>query len=252
MDMFLYLDKDTFLHRLDPRTKLLIMFGSFTVALMFYSLPILIGLSLVVLLYGYSGKVLSNLKRIRVILFMIALVSIILWSLTKGGDTRLLGPITKEGIIYGITIGLKFDIMIIAGMIFLSATKIEEIAIGLVKLKVPYRGAFAFSTAIRLVPMIVGTSYTITQAQKSRGLDLDSGSFIQKAKKYVPLLIPTLISVIRGTNVFAMALESKGFGYDDERTNYLEINFNSRDYVLMILTVVVIAVSIYAKVIFNL
>ncbi|MGF7058117.1 energy-coupling factor transporter transmembrane component T family protein [Brassicibacter mesophilus] len=252
MDMFLYLDKDTFLHRLDPRTKLLIMFGSFTVALMFYSLPILIGLSLVILLYGYSGKVLSNLKRIRVILFMIALVSIILWSLTKGGDTKLLGPITKEGIIYGITIGLKFDIMIIAGMIFLSATKIEEIAIGLVKLKVPYRGAFAFSTAIRLVPMIVGTSYTITQAQKSRGLDLDSGSFIQKAKKYVPLLIPTLISVIRGTNVFAMALESKGFGYDDERTNYLEINFNSRDHALMILTVVIIAVSIYAKVKFNL
>lgn len=252
MDMFLYLDKDTFLHRLDPRTKLLIMFGSFTVALMFYSLPILIGLSVAILLYGYSGKVLSNLKRIRVILFMIALVSIILWSLTKGGDTRLLGPITKEGIIYGITIGLKFDIMIIAGMIFLSATKIEEIAIGLVKLKVPYRGAFAFSTAIRLVPMIVGTSYTITQAQKSRGLDLDSGSFIQKAKKYVPLLIPTLISVIRGTNVFAMALESKGFGYDDERTNYLEINFSSRDYMLMILIVVIIAVSIYAKVKFNL
>lgn len=252
MDMFLYLDKDTFLHRLDPRTKLLIMFGSFTVALMFYSLPILIGLSVVILLYGYSGKVLSNLKRIRVILFMIALVSIILWSFTAGGDTKLLGPITKEGIIYGITIGLKFDIMIVAGMIFLSSTKIEEIAIGLVKLKVPYRGAFAFSTAIRLVPMIVGTSYTITQAQKSRGLDLDSGSFIQKAKKYVPLLIPTLISVIRGTNVFAMALESKGFGYDDERTNYLEINFTSKDYMLMILVLAIIGVSIYAKIIFNL
>ena len=248
MDMFLYLDKDTFLHRLDPRTKLFIMFGSFVVALMFNSLPILLGLTVVILLYGYSGRVLSNLKRIRVILFMIALVSIIIWSLTKGGETKILGPITKEGLFYGIMIGIKFDAMIISGMIFLSSTKIEEISLGLVKLGLPYRGAFAFSTAIRLVPMIVATSYTITQAQKSRGLDLDSGTFFQKAKKYVPLLIPTLVSVIRGTNVFAMALESKGFGYSDDRTNYLEIKCETSDYIMMLITLIIMAVSIFCKV----
>lgn len=252
MDMFLYIDKDTFLHRLDPRTKLLIMFGSFTIALLFNSLPILIGLGIVIVLYGQSGRVLSNLKRIRVILFMIALMSIVIWSLTFGGETKLLGPTTLEGILHGIMIGLKFDIMITAGMIFLSSTKIEEISLGLVKLKVPYRGAFAFSTAIRLVPMIVSTSYTITQAQKSRGLDLDSGTLFQKAKKYVPLLIPTLISVIRGTNVFSMALESKGFGYDNERTNYMEISFDGKDYALMIITVLAVIFSIYAKIAFKL
>ncbi|KUO77288.1 MAG: cobalt ABC transporter permease [Clostridia bacterium BRH_c25] len=247
MDMFLYLDKDTFLHRLDPRTKLLVVLGTFTVALMFDSLPVLLALAAVILIYGYSGRVLSNLKRIKAILVMIGFFSIVLWSFTKGGDTKLLGPVTMEGIIHGVIIGIKFDVMIISGMVFLSSTKIEEISLGLVKLRVPYRGAFAFSTAIRLVPMIVGTSYTITQAQKSRGLDLDSGTFIQKFKKYVPLLIPTLISIIRGTNVFAMALESKGFGYDDDRTNYLEIGFGSTDYVIMVLTAAILAFSTYAK-----
>jgi len=248
MDMFLYLDKDTFLHRLDPRTKLLVVLATFTIALMFDSLQVLLALAAIILLYGFMGKVLSNLKRIRAILLMIAFFSIVLWSLTKGGATRLLGPITLEGIIYGFIIGIKFDVMIISGMIFLSSTKIEEISLGLVKLKVPYRGAFAFSTAIRLVPMIVGTSYTITQAQKSRGLDLDSGTFIQKFRKYVPLLIPTLISIIRGTNVFAMALESKGFGYDESRTNYLEIGFDGADYTIIALTVAITAFFIFAKV----
>lgn len=252
MDMFLYIDKDTFLHRLDPRTKLLIMFGTFIIALLFNSLPILAALGVVVVLYGQSGKVLSNLKRIRVILFMIALMSIVIWSFTKGGETKLLGPITLEGLLYGITVGIKFIVMIIAGMIFLSSTKIEEIALGLVKLKVPYRGAFAFSTAIRLVPMIVGTSYTITQAQKSRGLDLDSGSIFQKVKKYVPLIIPTFISVIRGTNVFSMALESKGFGYDKDRTNYMEISFDGKDYTLMVITLLAVIFSIYVKIAFKL
>jgi energy-coupling factor transport system permease protein len=248
MDMFLYIGKDTFLHQLDPRTKLFVLLGSFTVALIFDSLPVLLGLTLVILIYGYFGRVLSNLKRIKAVLMMIALFSLLLWTFTKGGVHSIIGPVTLEGIIYGVIIGIKFDIMIISGMIFLSSTKIEEIALGLVKLKLPYRGAFAFSTAIRLVPMIVGTSYTIIQAQKSRGLDLDSGSFLQRIKKYVPLLIPTLISIIRSTNVFAMALESKGFGYDDIRTNYLEINFSIQDYCILILTLLIILVSIYAQI----
>ncbi|MCD5413700.1 MAG: energy-coupling factor transporter transmembrane protein EcfT [Clostridiales bacterium] len=248
MDMFLYLDKDTLLHRLDPRTKLLIMLGSFIVTLIFRYIPMLLGLFIAIILYGYLGKVLSNLKRIRVILIMIALVSVVLWAFAGGGDTQILGPITKEGIVYGVAVAIQFNIMIISGMIFLSSTKIEEISLGLVKLKLPYRGAFAFSTAIRLVPTIVGTAYTIKQAQKSRGLDLDSGSFMHRAKKYIPLLIPTIISVIRGTNVFAMALESKGFGYDRIRTNYLELRFRAIDYILMLLMLVAIAFSIYAKI----
>jgi energy-coupling factor transport system permease protein len=250
MDMFLYLDKDTFLHRLDPRTKMLVMLASFVVALMFYSLPILLGLGLAIVLYGYSGRILSNLKRIKFILIMIGLFSVVLWSFSKGGETVLFGPFTLEGIIYGLIIGLKFIIMIISGMVFLSSTKIEEISLGLVKIKVPYRGAFAFATAIRMVPMIVATSYTISQAQKSRGLDLDSGNLIQRAKKYVPLLIPTIISVIRGTNVFAMALESKGFGYSEARTNYLHIYMKRNDYIVMVLSLVIIGVSTYAKVMY--
>ncbi len=132
-------------------------------------------------------------------------------------------------------------------MVFLSTTKIEEIAEGLVKLKVPYRGAFAFATAIRLVPMIVATSYTIIQAQKSRGLDLDTGNILQKARKYLPLMIPTFISVIRSTNIFSMALESKGFGYSKKRTNYLNHTMGGKDYIMLFLGVLILALAIYIK-----
>ncbi|MDC7233713.1 MAG: energy-coupling factor transporter transmembrane component T, partial [Spirochaetales bacterium] len=236
MDMFLYLDKNTFLHRLDPRTKMFVMLCSFIIALSFTSLYVLGFLSVLIIAYGMAGRVLSNLKRIRVILIMIFLMSVVLWSLTFGGETRLWGPFTLEGIQFGIMTGIRFDIMIVSGMIFLSSSKIEEISLGLVKMKLPYRGAFAFSTAIRLVPMIVATSYTIAEAQKSRGLDLESGNFFQRSKKFVPLLVPTLISVIRGTNVFAMALESKGFGYSEDRTNYMDIHFRKSDTIVFILS----------------
>lgn len=247
MEMFLYLDKDTYMHRLDPRTKIFIMIASFVIALMFFTIPPLVLVGGLIVIYGASGKTLSNLNRIKFVLIMIGLFSVLIWSLTGQGETRILGPITLEGFIYGIAMGIKLDVMIIAGMIFLSSTKMEEISAGLVKLKIPYRAAFAFSTALRLVPMIVATSSIIIQAQKSRGLDLDSGSFITRAKKYIPLLIPVFISVIRGTNVFAMALESKGFGYSDERSSYLEIGFQRNDYILLTVILILLVLSIILK-----
>jgi energy-coupling factor transport system permease protein len=95
--------------------------------------------------------------------------------------------------------------------------------------------------------MIVATSYTIIQAQKSRGLDLDSGNLLQKIKKYLPLMIPTIISVIRSTNIFSMALESKGFGYSSKRTNYLLLTMKGRDYFMLFLGILLLTAAILLK-----
>jgi energy-coupling factor transport system permease protein len=246
MDMFLYVDIDSKLHRLDSRTKLALMFLSFTIAVMFMNIIILGSLLILVIAYGSSGRILSNLKRIRFVLVMITLFSLVIWTIARPSEDKIL-IFSLEGLFYGIMIALKTNVMVISGMIFLSTTKIEEIAEGLVKLKVPYRGAFAFATAIRLVPMIVATSYTIIQAQKSRGLDLDSGNVLQKTKKYLPLMIPTFISVIRSTNIFSMALESKGFGYSRNRTNYLNHVLCSRDYFMLFTGLCILAVAVFIK-----
>ncbi|MBP2628800.1 MAG: cobalt transport protein [Firmicutes bacterium] len=249
MDMFLYLDKNTYMHRLDPRTKMFVMLATFTAALIVNTIPQLIMVALLVIAYGLSGKVLSNLKRIKIILIMIGLFSVFIWSFIGQGTTKLIGPLTQEGLLRGVVTGIKLDVMIIAGMIFLSSTKIEEISLGLQKLKIPYRVAFAFSTAIRLVPMIIGTTYIISQAQQSRGLDLDSGNLVTRLKKYLPLLIPVFISIIRGTNVFAMALESKGFGYSSQRSNYLEITFKPIDFIIVIVIILLILSTLYLRIV---
>jgi energy-coupling factor transport system permease protein len=247
MEMFLYLDKNTYMHRLDPRTKMIVMLATFAVALMFNSIPVLVIVALVVMAYGLSGKILANLRRIKIVLIMISLFSVVIWSFLGQGVTKIIGPLTREGLLYGVATGIKLDVMIISGMIFLSSTKIEEISLGLQKLKIPYRVAFAFSTAIRLVPMIVGTTYIISQAQRSRGLDLDSGHALTRIRKYIPLLIPVFISVIRGTNVFAMALESKGFGYSSRRSSYLQIAFKPVDFFLSATIIFLLLGGIYFK-----
>jgi energy-coupling factor transport system permease protein len=244
MDPFLYLDRDTWVHRLDPRTKMILLIGVFVLAFLFvnplYGLVVLA----IVLAFGYAAKSLINLRRIRFILFMIGLMTIILWSIFSSGETPLFWFVEREAFFYGIGVALRIDITIIAGMIFLSTTRNEEIATGLVKLGIPYRFAFAVSTALRLVPTIAATGSTIGQAQRSRGLDLESGNIIQRVRKNTPLLIPVFVSTIRSTNVFSMALESKGFGASPDRTYFLRLAMSRRDALVLVVFALLLAAAV--------
>jgi energy-coupling factor transport system permease protein len=248
LDPYLYLERDSVVHRLDPRTKILLMAGSFVLAILFMH-PLWVGAALlIVILYGAISRSLSNLRRIWFILLMLASMGTVLWALFSGGPTPFLGPIKWEAFLFGLGSALRINAMIIAGMIFLSTTKNEEIVLGMVMLGVPYRFGFAFSTALRLVPTIAGTVATISQAQRSRGLDLDSGNAIQRLRKNIPLVVPAFLSTIRSTNVFGMALDSKGFGARPKRTNYLRVGFGRADwgFIAALLVLLVVGVALWA------
>ncbi len=107
---------------------------------------------------------------------------------------------------------------------------------------------FAISTALRMVPTIFSSVTIIGQAQRSRGLDLDSGNLIERMRKYLPLLVPVFVSTIRGTNVFGMALESKGFGARPKRTFFLNPRFGTADYLVIAFLIILFGVTTYFKV----
>src|ERR687893_1634720 len=145
-----------------------LLVGTFVLAFLFvnplYGLVVLA----VVLLFGYLAKSLINLKRIWFILLMIAVMSVIMWTIFASGETPLFWFVEREALLYGMGVALRIDITVIAGMIFLSTTRNEEIANGLVKLGIPYRFAFAISTALRLVPAIAAPGAALNQGPRSR------------------------------------------------------------------------------------
>jgi energy-coupling factor transport system permease protein len=247
VDPFLYLDRNTWVHRLDPRTKMFLLAGAFVLAFLF--LNPLYGLAVLALVvaFGALARSLVNLKRIRFILVMIGLVTVVVWSVFSQGETPLFLFVEWEALLYGIGVALKIVATVIAGMIFLSTTRNEEIATGLVKLGIPYRFAFAVSTALRLVPTIAATGSTISQAQRSRGLDLESGNLIQRVRKNTPLLIPVFVSTIRSTNVFSMALESKGFGASPKRTYFMHLAMGRRDVLVLAMFALLLIAAFFLR-----
>lgn len=245
MESELYLDLDTLIHRFDPRTKIFVMLTMFVVIL-YYEKPLWVfSVSILILVYGIVSRSLVNLKRLRHVLIVLGTSSLIMWAFFSSGDTKLFWFIEVEALQYSISRTLVMLSMVTAGIIFISTTRNEEFIIGMIKLGLPYRVGFAISTALRLVPTIVGNVFTIAQAQRSRGLDLDSGNLIERVRKYIPLLIPVFISTIRNTNIFGMALEAKGFGAREDRTYYLETNYKINDRIMFAILIVVFAVATY-------
>ncbi len=233
MDSEIYLDRDTFIHRLDPRTKLFMMLTAFVVLLYFQDPLWVLPLSALIVVWGYLARSLVNLKRIRYILIVLTVSSLVMWTLFSGGETPWFWIFEVEAVKYSIARTLVMVSLITTGMILLSTTRNEELVIGMIKVGLPYRVGFAISTSLRLVPTIASSTQTIAQAQRSRGLDLDSGNLLERLRKYIPLLIPVFISTIRSTNTFGMALEAKGFGAREDRTFYLEPHLERSDYLVM-------------------
>jgi len=90
VDPSLYLDRDTFVHRLDPRTKMFLLLGMFVLAFVFTDPLYLFVVLAIVLFFGHLARSLVNLGRIWFILLAVAVVSILLWSIFGSGQTPLL------------------------------------------------------------------------------------------------------------------------------------------------------------------
>jgi energy-coupling factor transport system permease protein len=247
MGQEIYLEKKTFFHRLDPRTKLFTLLTFFVIILYFEDPLWIAPMSALVLAHGLASGSLGNLCPLRYILFVLAVSSIIMWNLFAHGKTPLFWIIERESLSYSAGRMLIILSLVVEGVIFLSTTRYEEFTLGLIRLGLPYRVGFAVSTAFRMVPMIVASAHAVAQAQRSRGLDLDSGNIVKRVRKYLPLLVPVFLSMIRSTNTFVMALESRGFAARKRRTFYLVIGFKKGDALCLVFLALLFTVATYFR-----
>lgn len=251
MNIFLYLDKNTFIHRLDPRTKIIASILLFIACLCFNHPIYMGGVTLGILFISKLSKSEKNIWRLRFIILLLFFFSSIMWPFFLEGKTEWIVferiKLSKESLLYGISMGLRLSTFVIIGLILLSTTRNEELTNGLIRLGLPYPIAFAISTALRLVPTFAGAGAIIIQAQISRGLDLESGNIFRRASKFIPQAVPLFIYAIRYTNLLAIALESKGFNPESKRTLYYEPQMKMIDYIVISLIIVILGLLIYLR-----
>jgi energy-coupling factor transport system permease protein len=232
----------TLIHRLDPRIKLVWLLVSFVIVLL-PERPEVVGLgSLLVLLQVAWARAWRELARIRWLLLGLAVFSIGLWSLMARGPTPLIWRVSQESLAFGAATFLKLATMMAAGLVLLATTRVEELFLGLVKLRLPYPVAFAFALALRWVPEIFATAQRVKEAQAVRGLKMETGPPWTRLKRHLPLLVPIFLLTLRRSQAMAWALESRGFQMSRERTYLLDLRLAARDWLALGLAAVALLV----------
>lgn len=247
MNIDFYLDIDTVIHRLDGRIKIILFLASFLALVLFEDPLFILPIALLILLQNFLARAWMNIWRMRFLLFLLTITSIIMWNIFASGETHLFWFVDLESLLYSIARTMLILLMIISGLNLLSTTRNEELVLAMIKLGLPYRVGFAISTSLRMVPTISTSIHTISQAQRSRGLDLEGGGILERIRKFIPILIPVFISTIRDTNIFGMALESKGFGAREDRTYYLEMTMDRSDFLVLAFCFLIVGFSFYLE-----
>lgn len=233
------------IHNLDPRIKFVYVCAIFTAALLFGELIPLMVLFLIQIPFVLLAKVRREwLRSMRGAAFLAALIFL----------SNFLFQFIGAG--YNITAGilelctaltLRFVVLVESFSVFFLTTSPDHLGLALEQTHVPYELVFAFTTAVRFVPVLAEEAQTIMDAQKARGLELERGNFFRRIRNYIPILIPLIVSAIRRSLELAEAMESRAWGATKKRTNLYVLRMHKGDVVLTAITAGVLAAAIYVR-----
>ena len=246
-------------HRLDPRTKLLVLIV-YIVALFLAESWISYGVVLLFLSTTIAvsriplKSIFRGLKPLVVILIFTGILNLFF---TDGEAlVEFWGiSITKEGIFRAIFMMARI-LMLVAGTFLLTYTTspialtdgIESLLSPLKKIKVPvHELAMMMCIALRFIPTLIEETDKIMSAQKARGADFESGNIFKRAKALVPILIPLFISAFRRADELATAMECRCYQGGDGRTKMKLLRYKLWDFEAFGIGVLLIAAVVVLK-----
>ncbi|WP_301870619.1 energy-coupling factor transporter transmembrane component T family protein [Collinsella tanakaei] len=236
-----YVPGATVLHRLNPVAKLALASGIIIATFLAASYPALVGLLVITLALGAYAGVFSRLASLLKVLLPLAAIMLVLQMIFVQGGERLVGFVTSEGLVTGSKACLRLLGVALPLVLVLTVTKLTDLANACVEiLHVPYRYAFAFTTALRFVPLFGQEMNAIMEAQTARGVEYDTKNPIKKLQLMLPLCIPLLISSVDKTDATALAAEQRGFYLRTRESSYKRYPLQALDFAAIAVAVALI------------
>lgn len=256
-----YIPLNSFVHKLDPRTKI--------IAMMFLLVAIFIPVGFTG--YGIIGVfliialILSKLsfsfvwQSFKPTLFMLVFLLAINMFIIKTGDILLtIGTFNlySGAVIQTVYIVFRLLLMIVITTMLTATTKpldltmgLEDLLSPLAKLNVPTHDiAMMISLALRFIPTLLEEAQRILKAQASRGVDMESGSFKEKIQAILSLIVPLFVSSFQKADDLADAMEARGYVVGAKRVRYKQLKFTFSDFITLVAVIGILVGLILLKV----
>lgn len=254
-----YIPGNSPVHRLDPRTKIIITLAYMILLFLLnnfwgYLFPVAF-LILASVLSGISIRYM--VKGLRPLILIIALTFVLNIFMIKGRILYEIGPLdlTYEGLYQGAFMAIRLVLLIVGTSLLTLTTSPISLTDGIERLLSPFRKvgvpahelAMMMTIALRFIPTLLEETDKIMKAQMARGADFESGNVISRAKNMVPLLVPLFISAFRRADELAMAMEARCYRGGENRTRMKELKMTGLDFVTFIIFTLIVLGSIASR-----
>ena len=253
-----YIKRDSLVHELTGRTKLIFFIAWSVAAMVTYDTRVLICM----LLFSVVIFKLSRIK-IRDISFVLGLAAVFLlmnnlfvylFSPEYGVglyESRTLlitiaGPytITLQQLFYHFNMTMKVVCVVPIALLFIACTDPSEFASSLASIGVSYRIGYSVSLALRYIPDVQREYHNISQAQQARGIDLSGkDKLFTRMKNSVAILLPLVLSSLNRIETVSNAMELRGFGRNKKRTWYNLRKMQRTDWIVVALILAILVID---------
>jgi len=250
-----YIPGESFIHKLDPRSKLIFVF--LFIAIVFLAnnavtYALLLAFTLVIVLFSRI-RLIFLINGLKPIMFLLIFTFLLHLFFTKEGDLLWewqFIEIYEEGLRQGIFIAVRFMVLVFITSILTLTTSPISITDGMEVLLNPFKRfklpvhelALMMSISLRFIPTLMDETDKIMKAQMARGSDISTGPIKERIKAVVPLLIPLFVSAFKRAEDLAVAMEVRGYRGGEGRTRYRQLKWDWRDHTVLVSLVFVTAI----------
>lgn len=238
-----YLPTGSVVHRLDPRTKLLVVFGLMVMIFVLKSPSFYLLLALLLVIAAALSRLPAHLilRNLRAFLWLFLITFGIHLFTTQGGSIPPFPmwkvDITYEGLENGLFFSCRLALLILMATLLMLTTSPMELTDGIERSLSPFKRlglpvhelAMMMVIALRFIPVLIEEADRLRKAQLARGASF-RGNLIKRAKSLIPLLVPLFLSAFRRADELALAMEARCYRGGEGRTSFNQLRLNWRDY----------------------
>ena len=255
-----YFPGNSFIHRLDPRTKLIVLvvyIVALFMAVNWVSYALMVAfLVLCIKISTIPAK--SFIRGMKPLLMILIFTGVLNLFFTTEGDVLVdfwFITITTVGLQRAIFMVIRI-LLLICGTFLLTYTTspisltdgLEALMNPLKKIKVPvHELSMMMCIALRFIPTLIEETDKIMSAQKARGADFESGTLMEKAKALIPILVPLFISAFRRADELATAMECRCYQGGEGRTKMKLLRYTLWDFRAFFVSAVVLAAIVVLR-----
>lgn len=237
-----YYPSHSFVHKCDPRTKILFLIAYIVAVFLaqnFWALAACAGVFVLIVLFS-GVPIKSLLRSVKAITFLLVFTAV-LNLFFHSGETVIFKwwiiTLTQEAVYFTIFLAVRLFLLVLASAVLTLTTTPVSLTDGIESLLKPLKYlhfpvhelALIMSIALRFIPILTDETGRIMNAQKARGADFETGGLVKRVKAIVPILIPLLISAFRRADELGDAMDARCYSGSKVRTKYKKLTFTWRD-----------------------